>query len=518
MPQDSATGEKVGADGLAVRMRGVSKCFGDLKANDRVDFALRRGTIHGLLGENGAGKTTLMRVLYGMYQPEEGSIDVHGRPVRIDSPSRAIALKINMVHQHFMLVRPFTVAENIVLGLKSPRPPFVDLCQAETRIRELSEKYKLKVDPTARVWQLSVGEQQRVEIMSTIYREVEILILDEPTAVLTPQETRDLFGFLRIMRETGRSIIFISHKLGEVLEITDEVSVLRDGHMIGTVKTNATSRTELTRMMVGRDVLFDFSKSERAPGAVVMKTEGLEALSDRGIAAVKRIGFELRANEILAIAGVDGNGQRELCEVLTGLRPTTGGSIRIDGRELAGGRPMDFIHAGVAYIPEDRRSTGLVMSFALAKNFILKMLEDPELTSNGFIKEKKARALAERLIRQYNIKAPGALARAGDLSGGNQQKVVLARELSGRPKVLIANQPTRGVDIGATEYMRQRLLEQRDRGVAILLVSAELDEVFQLADRIAVIYEGAFMGILDRHEAEVETIGLMMAGVREPAA
>lgn len=501
----------------AVNMRHITKRFGELVANDRISFKLRRGSIHGLLGENGAGKTTLMNILYGLYQAEEGEIFIDGGPVRIDSPSQAIELGIGMVHQDFMLVCPFSVAENIILGLPSEREPFLDLKKAEKRITDLSRRYKLRVDPTAKIWQLSVGEQQRVEIVSTIYRGAKILILDEPTSVLTPQECHELFEFLKIMRGDGKSVIFITHKLEEVLQITDEISVLRDGKLIDTVKTNETNRTELTKMMVGRDVLFRFAKSEVKPGSVTLKVEKLEALNSKGLPALKQVSFEVREREILGIAGVDGNGQKELCEVLTGLRPLIRGKISVNGMDLTNQPPRKFIQNHIAYIPEDRIKRGLVMNFDLMKNFIIKDFSQPRFARHGFLNFATIREKANQLVSEYQIKTSGITAKAKSLSGGNLQKVILAREFSGQPKVLIANQPTRGLDISATEYVRRRLLEERDQGVAVLLISADLEEIFQLFDRIAVIYEGEIMGIMNRDEAKLEEVGLMMAGVRQGA-
>ena len=497
-----------------VRMRKITKEFAGNVANDNVTFNLKQGTIHGLLGENGAGKTTLMNILYGLYQPDRGEIFVNNHQVTISSPAQAITMGIGMVHQHFMLVRPFSVVENMVLGLESDKRPFLDLKTAKKRIVELSEKYKIKVDPDAKIWQLSVGEQQRVEILSAIYCGAAILILDEPTAVLTPQEVKELFQILTIMRDSGQSIVFITHKLEEILEIGDEISVLRDGRLLDTVKAAETTKEELTTMMVGREVLFNFSKSTVEPENPLVTVEDLHAKNSKGLPALKGISFELREKEILGIAGVDGNGQKELCEVMTGLRPADKGSIRIAEQELRNKAPKEFIKNRVAHIPEDRHRTGLVLNFSVMKNFIVKELDTPRFSRFGFLNFKNIKAEALKLVEDYQIKTSGINAPVKDLSGGNQQKIILSREITSGPKVLIANQPTRGLDIGATEYVRQQLLDQKERGVAVLLISADLEEICQLSDRIAVIYEGEIMGIVDGNEIELDSIGLMMAGVR----
>lgn len=499
---------------LAVKMQGITKVFKGVVANKRVDFELAQGSIHGLLGENGAGKTTLMNILYGLYQPEEGEIYINGKKELIESPAKAMRLGIGMVHQHFMLVRPMTVAENIMLGLPSKRWPFLDTANVKKTLLELSQKYNLQVDPNASVWQLSVGEQQRVEILSTLYRGAEILILDEPTAVLTPRETEELFAVLRIMRQDGKSIILISHKLEEVLSIADEVTVLRDGVMVGKTEVTPTmTKRDLSRLMVGREVLFNFAYREEAePGEVSLAVEQLQADNDKGLPALNKVSFSVRSGEILGLAGVDGNGQKELCEVLTGLREAAGGTLKLKGKELLGCKPKTFIEMGIAHIPEDRHKTGLAMNLSLQKNVIIKEYNGPKFSRRGMLKFKEIRAHAERLLSEYNIKAGGCEDMAKDLSGGNQQKVILARELSSAPQVIIANQPTRGLDVGATEYVRQKLLEQKSQGAAILLVSADLEEIMQLSDRIAVIYGGRIVGIVDK-QASIEEIGLLMAGV-----
>ncbi|WZL71679.1 ABC transporter ATP-binding protein [Clostridiaceae bacterium 35-E11] len=497
-----------------VCMKNITKRFGGNIANNDVTLNLKKGTIHGLLGENGAGKTTLMNILYGLNQPDEGEMYIKEKKVQINSPSRAIELGIGMVHQHFMLVRPFSVVENIVLGLESERKPFLDIKSAAKKIEDLCEKYKMKIDPHAKIWQLSVGEQQRVEILSAIYCGADILILDEPTAVLTPQEVEELFEILRMMREDGKSIIFITHKLEEILEIGDEISVLRDGKLIDTVNVSQTNKDELTTMMVGREVLFNFSKSDEEPGDIVLKVDNLHATNAKGLPALRGITFEMRSNEILGIAGVDGNGQKELCEVLTGIKPMVQGNIKVCDETLNHKSPREYIKSGISHIPEDRHRTGLVMDFSVMKNFILKEFDTSRFSKYGFLKTNVMKETAQRLIKEYRIKTNGIMAKAKDLSGGNQQKIILSREIGCDPKVIIANQPTRGLDIGAMEYVRQRLLDQKKKGVGILLISADLEEIFQLADRVAVIYEGKIMGIMDRDEIDLNTIGLMMAGVQ----
>ena len=498
---------------FAVEMHKVTKVFTGVVANDCVDFQLKKASINGLLGENGAGKTTLMNILFGLYQPESGTISVNGSLVVLDSPSKAMSLGIGMVHQHFMLVRPMTVVENIMLGLPSKRRPFLDTAKVERELIELSQRYNLNVDTKARIWQLSVGEQQRVEILSTLYRGAEILILDEPTAVLTPQEANHLFEVLRIMRTDGKSIILISHKLEEVLAIADEVTVLRDGRLVGqALVTPETTKRDLTNMMVGRDVLFEFKNQELAPGKIKLVAEELSAKNDKGLMALNKISISLRAGEVLGIAGVDGNGQKELCEVLTGLRSLLSGKVSLNGKELTGQKPKEFIKTGIAHIPEDRHKTGLALNFSLSKNFIIKELDSPRFSRRGFLNFKAIRENAELRMAEYQIKAREHGVKAKDLSGGNQQKVILARELSSSPEVIIANQPTRGLDIGATEYVRQKLLEEKAKGVGVLLISADLEEIRQLSDRIAILYEGRIMGILDK-SASTEQIGLLMAGV-----
>ncbi len=502
---------------MSLRMEGIVKIFPGVVANDHVDFTLEKGEVHALLGENGAGKTTLMNILYGLYRPEEGHIYLDDKEVKISSPLDAINLGIGMVHQHFTLVPPFTVVENVILGLKSPREPFLDLKGAALKIKEIADRYNFKIDPWARVWQLSVGEKQRVEIIKALYRGANILILDEPTAVLTPQEADELFEVLRDMKKEGKSVVFISHKLDEVMEISDRVTVLRDGKAIKTLITKETSPEELARIMVGREVIFSLSKPPAKPGKEVIRVENLKALNDKGLLALDGMSFAIREGEILGIAGVSGNGQKELEEVIYGLRPLKDGKIYFMGEDITAKKPEYLIDRGVAYIPEDRMERGLVLDFEIKENAILETHKDPPFANNGFLNYKEISKFTEELVEDYNIKVPAINAIVKVLSGGNLQKLILGREISRKPKFLIASQPTRGLDIGATEYIRKKLLEERENGKAILLISEDLEEILSLSDKILVIYEGKVMGILDPEFARsnIEKLGLLMAGVKE---
>lgn len=502
-------------DNLAVKMQGITKIFNQKKANDNVDFSLKKGSIHGLLGENGAGKTTLMNVLYGLYRQEEGDIYINGKKEEISSPVKAMSLGIGMVHQHFMLARPLTVVENLMLGRKSSRGFLLDTKKVASEISELSDKYKMNVDPYAKVWQLSVGEQQRVEILSAIYQGAQILILDEPTAVLTPSEAETLFDTLREMKQDGKSIILITHKLEEILSIVDEVTVLRDGQCIGSRQVDAhTTKQELTQMMVGRDVLFNFPEVTKAPGKVNLSIKDVCCLNDKGLPALDHFSLDIREGEVVGLAGVDGNGQKELCEAITGMRKITGGSIILDGKEMAGKKPVDYIHAGVSHIPEDRHTTGLALGWNIRKNLILKNFNKKPFANHHLLSNKNIQKYTEQMMKDYQIKAQSGDDIVSGLSGGNQQKIILARELDGDPNVLIANQPTRGLDIGASEYVRQRILDARNKGTSVLLLSADLEEILQISDRIAVIYDGKMMGILPRG-ASVEEIGALMLGKKQ---
>lgn len=502
---------------LAVEMRDITKIFGGVKANDRIRFCLRAGSIHGLLGENGAGKTTLMNILYGLYRQEEGEILIRGQKQEISSPIKAISLGIGMVHQHFMLARSLTVVENVMLGRKSRKGIMLDTRETAEELLALAERYRMKVDPYAKVWQLSVGEQQRVEILTAIYQGANILILDEPTAVLTPQETEVLFETLRHMKEDGKSIILITHKLEEIISIVDEVTVLRDGKLIGTRLAGPDmTKEELTRMMVGRDVLFNFTEPERAPGQVRLSLEGVCARNDKDYPALTDFSLDIREGEVVGLAGVDGNGQKELCEVITGLRAADKGTLKMDGEAITNRPPVFYIKKGIAHIPEDRHTTGLALKWSLKKNLVLKAFGRKPFSRRGFISEKTIDAFWDKAKEEYQIKAVSGDEQARSLSGGNQQKVILARELAEHPNVVVANQPTRGLDIGASEYVRQKLLDARNEGCAVLLVSADLEEILQLSDRIAVIYDGRLMGVLPRG-ASVDEIGSLMMGKQKEA-
>ena len=506
--------EDVMAD-YAVEMRDITKIFFGKKANDSVNFLLKKGSIHGLLGENGAGKTTLMNILYGLYQQEGGDVYVYGKKQEIDTPTKAIQLGIGMVHQHFMLARPLSVAENIMLGHKSSKGLFLDTPLVEEKLSALSEKYGLQIDPKSKIWQLSVGEQQRVEILSTIYQGAEILILDEPTAVLTPQECEALFVILRQMRDEGKSIILITHKLEEILSVVDEATVLRDGKMIGCVEvTPTTTKEELTRMMVGREVLFDFEQNVPKTGGVCVEAVNVCANSDKNIPMLRNFSLAINSGEIMGLAGVDGNGQKELAEVLTGMRQLTSGSFLLEGKPIDGKQTDYYIRQGIAHIPEDRHHTGLAMGMSIAKNLVMKDYGQPPFSKYGLLDYNAINKHADEAIGSYQIKSNSCEDLVKDLSGGNQQKVVLAREIADQPKFLIASHPTRGLDIGAAEYVRQRLIDVRDEGTAVLLISADLEEILQLSDRIAVIYDGEVMGILP-HGADINEIGLLMMGQRQ---
>ncbi|MBC7219538.1 MAG: ABC transporter ATP-binding protein [Hadesarchaea archaeon] len=519
--------EKVKPGEVILEMRGITKRFPGVLANDHVDFEIRAGEIHALLGENGAGKTTLMNILYGLYQPDEGQILIRGKPVTIRSPKDAIDLGIGMIHQHFMLVDPLTVTENVVLGLKSSKEPLLDLDVAEKRIIELSKKYGLKVDPKARIEQLSVGERQRVEIIKALYRGAQILILDEPTAVLTPPEVKELMKMMKKMAKEGLAVIpFITHKLPEVMEVSDRVTVLRRGRVVGTIPTKRTNKSDLAKKMVGREIYFGVKRKKVKPGKVVLSVKDLEALNDKGLPALRKVSFEIREREILGVAGVSGNGQRELAEVITGLRKATGGRVIILGKDVTNKSPKEITSQGVGHIPEDRVGTGLVMNFTVAENLILGSQSEPPFVNRWFLPFNKKWFLdkneinkyADQLIKEYDIKTPSRDTPARNLSGGNLQKLILARELSRKPKLLIANQPTRGLDVGATEFIQSKLEEQKEKGTAILLISEDLDEIMSLSDRIAVIYEGQIVGIVPAEKAKIKDIGLMMAGVKKTPA
>jgi simple sugar transport system ATP-binding protein len=495
-----------------LEMRGIVKRFPGVLANDRVTFDVSAGEVHALLGENGAGKSTLMRQLYGLYRPDEGQILINGEPVVFHSPADAIRAGIGMIHQHFMLVSTLTVAENVALGLKSTREPRLDLDRVAKRVAELSKTYGLKVDPSAHVWQLAVGEQQRVEILKALYRGASLIILDEPTAVLTPQEVDDLFVTFKRMAQEGHALIFISHKLHEVVAISDRVTVLRDGRSVETRPAKGVTRHELAQMMVGREIKALAPQPHKA-GEVRLQINTMHAMGDRGTEALRGVDLEVRSGEIVGIAGVSGNGQREMAQCLAGLRKMTQGTVTLLGQDIAAASLRERIELGLAYVPEERMRDGAIREFSVEENIFLRDHASPRFTRSIFLNFNAMHTHARQLIGKYAVKTPGLDTPIKNLSGGNIQKVIMARELSRDPKVLIAAQPTRGVDIGASEYIRQRLLEQRENGVAILLVSEDLDEILELSDRIAVMFEGRIVGIVNRGEATPEDLGLLMAGV-----
>lgn len=503
---------RAGAEELLL-LRGITKTFPGVTANDAVTFDLRPGEVHALLGENGAGKTTLVNILFGLYQPEAGEIRVRGTAVRIRSPRDAIALGIGMVPQHFLLVRRHTVAENIVLGLPGQRMIF-PARRAEQRIREIGERYGLAVDPRARVFELSPSEQQRVEIVKALIRGAQILILDEPTSVLTPQEAAALFGVIRRMTRDGASVIFISHKLDEVNAIADRVTVLRKGRVVATLPVAGTDKRMLARTMVGRDVEFQLGRDPQPPGDEALAVDGLEAAGDRGVPALRGVSLHVRQGEIVGVAGVAGNGQSELVEVLAGLRPATAGTVRVGGRDITN-RPARTVHeAGVAHIPEDRLRMGIVPTMTVAENLVLKRYRDPPFARGPLLDLQAITEFARRLIVEYDIVTPGPATPARLLSGGNIQKLILSRELSDRPAVIIAAHPTSGLDVSATEQIHALLLRRRKEGAAILLVSEDLDEILALSDRIVVLFSGQIIGAVAAADAQRERIGLLMMGHR----
>jgi general nucleoside transport system ATP-binding protein len=501
-----------------LELRGITKQFPGVLANDHIDFDLRRGEVHALLGENGAGKSTLMSILYGLYTADSGEILLDGKPVAITSPKHAIELGIGMVHQHFMLIPVMTVTENIVLA-QEPRHAGVllDYDAAANRVRELSQSFGLAVNPNARILDITVGQQQRVEILKALYRGAEILILDEPTAVLTPQEAKELFEIINELKAQGKSIVFITHKLNEVLEIADRISVLRRGKLIETIPRAGATEAGLARSMVGREVLLRVDKSAAQPGDPLLQVEDLSVRDDRGLEAVRGVTFEVRAGEIVGIAGVDGNGQTELIDALSGLRHPVSGTIRIGGQELSRATAREALDAGVGHIPEDRQRRGLVLDFNLAENLVLHDYGREPFSKLGWINPRGWLRWAHGLLQEFDVRGGGPTTRGSSLSGGNQQKVVIAREVSRNPSVLIAAQPTRGLDVGAIEYVHRRLVEQRDARKAVLLVSLELEEIVSLSDRILVLYEGRIVAEFPPDVSE-EEIGMAMVGGRRSEA
>jgi ABC-type uncharacterized transport system ATPase subunit len=502
-----------------IRLEGVSKLFGAFRANDGISLQIAQGEIHALLGENGAGKTTLMNMLYGLLRPDEGQIYVREKPVVIDSPKTATELGIGMIHQHFMLVPVFTVTENVILGLSTDGRLKKALRNAEREIERLANEYGLDVDPRSDIERISLGMQQRVEIIKALYRGAEILIMDEPTAVLTTQEVRGLLDIMKRLATEGHTIIFISHKLDEVMEVADRLTVLRRGKVVASVNvSDIKDKSELATMMVGRDLCPPTVENREHTGEVVLEVEDLRAMSDRGTEGLRGVSFRVHSGEILGIAGVDGNGQRELAETIAGLRKTVGGHIRVNGKETTKLSRRELQHAGVALLPEDRRRSGLVLEFTVLENLILDDYREKQFSRAGFINNRATREYSARAIEEFSIATPGPDVQARQLSGGNQQKIILARNLAQSPRVLIAAQPTRGLDVGATEYVESRLLEQRERGAAILLISTELEEIMSLSDRIAVMYRGEIVGTVSREEATAEGLGVMMAGCQPDAA
>jgi len=496
-----------------LEMIDITKRFPGVIANDKINFDVHAGEVHALLGENGAGKSTLMKILYGLYQPEEGQIKLDGEQVKIESPVDSIKLGIGMIHQHFMLVESLTVTENVALGLPSSRGLLTDLDKVSARILELAEIYRLQVDPDAYVWQLAVGQQQRVEIIKALYRGAALLILDEPTAVLTPQEVDGFFVTMRQMIDDGHALIFISHKLHEVLDICHRVSVLRDGHMIGTIPAHKATKGKLAKMMVGRAVGLKKERTKIDSIETRLILKDICAQSDRDTPALKDVNLEVNAGEILGVAGVSGNGQKELAEIITGLRPTTKGQILLEGEDVTGKNPKELMGKSLSYIPEERMRDGVIKEFTVEENLVLREYNQEPYANKGFLNLKAISTHSDDMIDNFNIKTPSRETTVNKLSGGNIQKLVLARELFRKPRILIAAQPSRGLDIGATEYVHLRLLEQREEGTATLLISEDLDEIMALSDRIAVIFEGEIMDVIDRKKATPEKIGLLMAGV-----
>ncbi len=497
---------------LALEVRNITKRFPGVLANDRVNFDLKKGEIHALLGENGAGKSTLMNVIYGLYSQDEGEFFINGESAEINNPHDAIDAGIGMVHQHFMLVPVFSVTENIILGSEVTKGPSLDIRTARREIRQLSEEYGLEVNPDAIVEDLPVGVQQRVEIIKALYRQAKILVLDEPTAVLTPQEADDLFRIMRQLTKRGVSIIFITHKLKEVMAIADRITVMRRGQVVGTTRPEDTSEQGLADMMVGREVLLDVEKKPAEPEDIILEVQNLTLVDERDIEVVRDVSFKVCAGEILGIAGVQGNGQTELVEALTGLRPVKAGSMQVDGKKIPFGNPRVMTETGTAHIPEDRQKHGLVLPYTIADNLVLCTYYKSPFARGIQRNADEVLENATELVDNFDVRTPSPMVTAATLSGGNQQKVIVARELSRPVKLVIANQPTRGLDVGSIEYIHRQIVEMRDRGVAVLLVSAELDEIRSLADRIAVIYHGRIVDTVYPDEVTKSELGLMMAG------
>ncbi len=501
-----------------IEMLNIRKVFGNFVANDNITLQLKKGEIHALLGENGAGKSTLMNVLFGLYQPDGGEIRVKGKKVNIANPNVANDLGIGMVHQHFMLVDTFTVTENIILGSEPTKGGQIDIEKAEKEVRELSERYGLAVDPKAKIADISVGMQQRVEILKTLYRGADILIFDEPTAVLTPQEIQELIQIMKALVREGKSIILITHKLKEIMEVCDRVTVIRRGKGIGTLNVSETNPNELASLMVGREVRFKTEKQPPKVGKPVLEIENLVVKDSRGITVVDHLHLTVHAGEIVGIAGVDGNGQTELIEAITGLIKSESGSIRLNGKEIRNLTPRQITETGVGHIPQDRHKHGLVLDFPIGENMVLQTYYKEPYSKRGILNFKAIYDKARQLIQEFDVRTPDEYTKARALSGGNQQKAIIGREVDRDPDLLIAAQPTRGLDVGAIEFIHKRLIEQRDKGKAVLLVSFELDEIMNVSDRIAVIYEGKIVAIVDPKETTEQELGLLMAGSKRKEA
>ena len=511
------TGDEAMEEKYAIEMLGITKRFPGIIANDNITLRLRKGEIHALLGENGAGKSTLMSVLFGLYQAEEGEIRKDGKPVRIKNPNDATALGIGMVHQHFKLVECFSVLDNIILGIEPSRLGFLQKSKARKKVLELSKKYGLSVDLDALIEDISVGMQQRTEILKMLYRENEILIFDEPTAVLTPQEIEELMQIMKNLAKEGKSILFISHKLNEIMEVADRCTVLRKGKCVGTVDIKDTSKAELSKMMVGRNVDFTVHKEEKKPGDVILDVKNVSVASKlHKNNAVKNVSFSVRAGEIVCLAGIDGNGQTEFVYGLTGLEPIKEGTVTLCGKDITKAPIRKRSLAGLSHIPEDRHKHGLVLDYSLENNMILERYFEPQFTNKfGFLRKKNIRAYSDRLIEQYDVRSgQGSATVARSMSGGNQQKAIVAREIDRKPELLVAVQPTRGLDVGAIEYIHKQLVSCRDEGKGVLLVSLELDEVLSVPDRILVMYEGEIVGELDPKTTSAQELGLYMAGAK----
>lgn len=502
-----------------IEMLNIRKEFPGIVANDNVTLQLEKGEIHALLGENGAGKSTLMSVLFGMYQPEAGKIKVNGNEVKITNPNVANDLGIGMVHQHFKLVDVFTVTENIILGLEPTKGLHLDINKAAKRIKELSDQYGLSVDPHALIQDISVGMQQRVEILKMLYRNADILIFDEPTAVLTPQEIHELMNIMKRLKNEGKSILLITHKLKEIKEVSDRCTVLRKGRYIGTVDVKSTSEDEMAKLMVGRDVNFKVDKNEANPKQVVLQVEGLNVLNNRKLPAVRNLNLEVKAGEIMGIAGIDGNGQTEFIEAITGLRSLESGKITLNGVDITKFSVRHKTEAGIGHIPEDRHKHGLVLDYSLAENIVLQTYYMEPFSKNGMLNKEEINSYADRLIEEFDVRSgQGGITKSRSMSGGNQQKAIIAREVDRSPSLLIAAQPTRGLDVGAIEYIHRRLIEEREKGKAVLLISFELDEILNVSDRISVIYEGSIVSVKNAKDTNENELGLLMAGSTEGGA